>query len=51
VDSSDGLMLERGQRITQAFAGVYSDSIVAGALAIVLWATPGIGAGTCSTRS
>ncbi len=45
VDSSDGLMLERGQRIRQAFAGVYSESIVAGAFAIVLWTAPGIGGG------
>jgi CRP-like cAMP-binding protein/Zn-dependent protease len=40
VESSDGLMLERGQRILQAFAGPFAESILAGAAALVVWAFP-----------
>ncbi len=41
VDSSDGLMMERSQRITQAFAGPYAELIIAGAASLLVWAFPG----------
>src|SRR5262245_27374162 len=40
VDSSDGLMMERGQRILQAFAGPFAQSIGAGVASILAWAFP-----------
>jgi putative peptide zinc metalloprotease protein len=40
VESSDGLMLERRQRILQAFAGPFAETIAAGIAAIVAWAAP-----------
>ena len=41
VDSSDGLMMERRQRIVQSFAGPYAELIIAGAAAAIVWAFPG----------
>jgi CRP-like cAMP-binding protein/Zn-dependent protease len=41
VESSDALMLERRQRIAQAFAGPYSELVIAGAASLVVWAFPG----------
>jgi CRP-like cAMP-binding protein/Zn-dependent protease len=41
VDSSDGLMLERRQRIVQAFGGPYAEMFIAGAASIYVWAFPG----------
>jgi CRP-like cAMP-binding protein/Zn-dependent protease len=43
IESSDGLMLDRGQRIVQSFAGPYSELIVAGAAASFAWAFPEAG--------
>jgi len=43
IESSDGLMLDRGQRIVQSFAGPYSELIVAGAAATFAWAFPEAG--------
>jgi putative peptide zinc metalloprotease protein len=40
IESSDGLMLDRGQRIVQSFAGPYSELIVAGAAGAFAWAYP-----------
>ena len=40
VDSSDGLMMDRGQRILQAFAGPYAQGIGAGVASILAWAFP-----------
>jgi CRP-like cAMP-binding protein len=40
VDSSDGLMMDRGPRIAQAFAGPYAQSLGAGTAAILCWAFP-----------
>ncbi len=40
VDSSDGLMMDRTQRIAQSFAGPYAEMIIAGAAAVVVWAFP-----------
>jgi len=40
VDSSDGLMMDRWQRITQSFAGPYAELILAGAASIVAWLLP-----------
>ncbi len=40
VESSDGLMMDRGQRIVQSFAGPYAELIVAGAASLVAWAYP-----------
>lgn len=40
VDSSDGLMMDRGQRIVQSFAGPYSEMIIAGAASAIAWAFP-----------
>jgi putative peptide zinc metalloprotease protein len=41
VDASDGLLLERRQRIVQAFAGPYAELVVAGAASLVAWLLPG----------
>jgi Zn-dependent protease len=40
IESSDGLMLDRGQRIVQSSAGPYSELIVAGAAGAFAWAYP-----------
>ncbi len=40
IDSSDGLMMERGQRIAQSFAGPYAETVIAGIAAIVVWRFP-----------
>jgi CRP-like cAMP-binding protein/Zn-dependent protease len=40
VESSDGLMLDRGQRIVQSFAGPFAELVVSGIAAIVLWLFP-----------
>jgi len=40
VESSDALMLERGQRMVQAFAGPFAELVVAGGAAIFIWAFP-----------
>jgi CRP-like cAMP-binding protein len=40
IDSSDVLMLPRGQRIAQSFAGPYFELVATGAAAIALWAWP-----------
>jgi CRP-like cAMP-binding protein/Zn-dependent protease len=43
IDSSDGLMLERTERMAQAFAGPYAEMMVAGVGAIVAWSFPEAG--------
>jgi CRP-like cAMP-binding protein/Zn-dependent protease len=43
VDSSDGLMMDRGQRIVQSLAGPYAELIIAGAASVVAWAYPDLG--------
>ncbi|MEX2421560.1 MAG: cyclic nucleotide-binding domain-containing protein [Actinomycetota bacterium] len=40
VESADGLMLERRQRIVQSFAGPYAELVVSGIAALFLWAFP-----------
>jgi putative peptide zinc metalloprotease protein len=40
VDSSDALMLPRGRRIAQSFAGPYFEMVATAAAALVLWAFP-----------
>jgi CRP-like cAMP-binding protein/Zn-dependent protease len=40
VDSSDGLMMERRQRIVQSFAGPYAELIVAGIAIVLAWGFP-----------
>ncbi|HEX6331800.1 MAG TPA: cyclic nucleotide-binding domain-containing protein [Actinomycetota bacterium] len=40
VEASDALMLGRRQRIAQAFAGPYSELVVAGAASLAVWAFP-----------
>jgi putative peptide zinc metalloprotease protein len=40
VDASDGLMMDRGKRILQAFAGPYGQSLGAGVASILAWAFP-----------
>lgn len=40
VESSDSLMLDRGHRIGQSFAGPYAQGVVAGIAAAVAWALP-----------
>jgi CRP-like cAMP-binding protein/Zn-dependent protease len=42
VDASDGLLLGRWPRIVEAAAGPYSELVLAGAAAVVLWAFPDI---------
>ena len=52
VDSSDGLMMDRRQRIVQSFAGPYAELIIAGAAAGLAWAFPDWSAiAPCSTSS
>jgi CRP-like cAMP-binding protein len=41
IESSDGLMLDRWQRIAQAFAGPWAETVVAGAVSIVVGLWPG----------
>lgn len=43
VESSDGLMMDRGQRIVQSFAGPFTEMIIAGAASAVAWAYPDLG--------
>jgi CRP-like cAMP-binding protein/Zn-dependent protease len=43
VDASDGLMLERRQRIAQSFAGPFAELALAGIASIVMIALPGTG--------
>jgi CRP-like cAMP-binding protein/Zn-dependent protease len=40
VDASDGLMMDRRQRIVQAWAGPYSEMILAGSAALLAYALP-----------
>ena len=40
VESSDGLMLDRRQRIVQSFAGPYTELIIAGAASALVWVFP-----------
>jgi CRP-like cAMP-binding protein/Zn-dependent protease len=40
VESSDGLMLGRRERIVQSFAGPYTELIIAGAASALVWAYP-----------
>lgn len=40
VDSSDGLMMERGQRIMQAFGGPFAELVIAGAASFAAWTAP-----------
>jgi CRP-like cAMP-binding protein len=41
IESSDGLMLERRQRMLQAFAGGYAEMILCGVAAMLVWLFPG----------
>jgi CRP-like cAMP-binding protein/Zn-dependent protease len=41
VDSSDGLMMDREERIAQSFAGPFAELIVAGVASILMILTPG----------
>ncbi len=43
VESADGLMLERRQRIVQSAAGPFAELVVSGIAAMFLWAFPDIG--------
>ncbi|HEX3298614.1 MAG TPA: cyclic nucleotide-binding domain-containing protein [Actinomycetota bacterium] len=45
VDASDGLMMDRGDRIVQSFAGPFAELMLAGIASIVMIATPGTTAG------
>jgi putative peptide zinc metalloprotease protein len=40
VESSDVLMLDRGQRIVQSFAGPYAEVVVSGLASLFIWAFP-----------
>jgi CRP-like cAMP-binding protein/Zn-dependent protease len=40
VEGSDGLMLERRQRILQAFGGPYAETVMAGVAAMIAWEFP-----------
>lgn len=40
IDSSDVLMLSRGKRIAQSFAGPYFEMVATGVAALALWAWP-----------
>jgi CRP-like cAMP-binding protein/Zn-dependent protease len=40
VESSDGLMMDRGQRIVQSFAGPFAELVVSGIASLVLWLFP-----------
>lgn len=41
IEASDGLMLERRQRILQSGVGPYGEALVAGVAALIVWAAPG----------
>ena len=41
VDSSDGLMLDRGQRIVNSLAGPYASLIIAASASLLAWGFPG----------
>jgi CRP-like cAMP-binding protein/Zn-dependent protease len=41
VESSDGLMLDRRERIVQSFAGPYAEMLLAGVASILVWSFPG----------
>jgi CRP-like cAMP-binding protein/Zn-dependent protease len=43
VDASDGLLLDRRERIIQSFAGPFAELILAGIASMVVLATPGTG--------
>jgi putative peptide zinc metalloprotease protein len=43
VDASDGLLLDRRQRIAQSFAGPFAELVLAGVASIVMIALPGTG--------
>jgi putative peptide zinc metalloprotease protein len=43
IESADGLMMERRQRMLQAFAGGYGEMLICGLAAITLWVFPQIG--------
>jgi CRP-like cAMP-binding protein len=43
VESADGLMMERRQRMLQAFAGGYGELLFCGLAAMALWAFPDVG--------
>jgi putative peptide zinc metalloprotease protein len=43
VDASDGLMMERRERITQSLAGPFAELVLAGIASIVMIALPGTG--------
>ena len=45
VDASDGLMLERRQRMMLSFAGPYAELVLAGIASIVMISLPGTGVG------
>ncbi len=40
VDASDGLMMERGPRIMQAFGGPFAELVIAGAASFAAWIAP-----------
>ncbi|MDP9302717.1 MAG: cyclic nucleotide-binding domain-containing protein, partial [Actinomycetota bacterium] len=40
IDSSDGLMMDRSQRILQASAGPYAEFMLAGVAAVAIWIAP-----------
>src|SRR5205823_13755830 len=41
VDSSDGLMMERKQRMIQVFAGPFAEAVTGAIVSIFVWAFPG----------
>ena len=41
VDSSDGLMMDRRQRMLQVFAGPFSEAVAGAVVSIFVWAFPG----------
>ena len=40
VDATDGLMLDRWQRVAQSFAGPFSEMVLAGVASIIVWTVP-----------
>jgi putative peptide zinc metalloprotease protein len=40
VDASDGLLLDRRERIVQSLAGPYAELIIAGAVSLIAWLLP-----------
>ena len=40
VDATDGLMLDRWQRVEQSFAGPFSELVLAGVASIIVWRVP-----------